>query len=123
MPIVTTPHPDVDLIEFQVEGTVTAEDLERVKPAVTAFASSRACIDVIERIEAFDGIEAQALWDALRLDAELMHKLRRAAIVSDVEGADCLTETADEAIEAELRHFPLAEASAAQAWIRHERTS
>jgi hypothetical protein len=108
------------VIGFEATGKLHAEDYRDVllpAPARTATEGGIRCVIVIAD---FDGLSAGALWRDLKMGVEHLRAWKRIALVTDIEWMTNMTALFGWMTPGEVKHFPLAERSAAIAWAAGE---
>lgn len=107
---------DNNVVEIVVEGTITADDFEKVLPQMKADLQRHGKIKVLEEIRSFEGIDPMALWIDLQ-NAYLAKDVTHGAIVADAKWIRTLTEAIGAIIPMEIRAFEQSQIDEARAWL------
>jgi hypothetical protein len=104
-------------------GRVTAEDYESMLvPSVEALLALNARIRLYAEIGPdFEGLDAGALIDDLRIGIEHPTRWERVALVSDVEWIRAAAGLFGVLLPGRVKVFPLSEAQAARTWLLADR--
>ncbi len=106
------------LVEVTVSGQVSTEEFDSVAARLEAFIARHRQIVLLEIIEAFDGIDAQAFWHNMRFTLRHLNDFDRCAVVCEATLVDPWSELVAPFSRCEQRHFPPEEIEAARAWLR-----
>jgi hypothetical protein len=99
-------------------GTVTTEDYREVLiPAVEAAAAAGGLRMLVVIGEDFEGYDAGAALDDMRLGFEHWREFERIGVVTDREGFRMMVRSVRFLLPGEVRLFPLADLDAARDWV------
>ena len=104
------------VIGFEVAGKLRAEDYRDTLQPELGKAAANGEVRVVIVIPEFEGFSGGALWQDLKSGVEHWRAWKRIALVTDVEWMVHGTEWFGWMTPGEVKHFPLAERSAAIAW-------
>ena len=110
-------QPDSPIVEIDVEGQVTGEDVSSVYDKLTVDIAHHGTIKVLERIGPLNGIEPAAIWADLKLAPSLLGKISHAAVVADQKWIKAGVGLVRHFIPTEMRQFDLDELIEARAWL------
>ncbi|HEY6415140.1 MAG TPA: STAS/SEC14 domain-containing protein [Acidimicrobiales bacterium] len=109
------------VIGFEATGKLQAEDYRDVLlPALERAATEGGGIHCVIVITNFDGLSAGALWQDLKMGVEHLRAWKRIALVTDIEWMNHVTALFGWMTPGEVKHFQLAERTAAIAWAAGE---
>ena len=116
MALTAIPDLPPGVIGFEVSGKLEAEDYrDKLQPALQQAAADGE-VRILIVIPTFEGFSAGALWQDLRMGVEHWRAWKRIALVTDIEWMTRGSEWFGWMTPGELKHFPLAERTAAIAW-------
>ena len=104
-------------IEIVAAGTLTAEDYERVLPKLERLAARRGPLKFYIELRDFHGWTPAALWKDLRFDAQHQDDMARIAVVGESRWQEFGTIISQPFLKAEMRFFPVEEATDARRWL------
>lgn len=105
------------VIGFEASGKLRAEDYNEVLLPSIERVASNGDVRVVIVIRDFDGLSAGALWEDLKMGVEHLSAWKRIALVTDVDWMRHMTSMFGWMTPGEMKHFSLAERSAALAWV------
>jgi SpoIIAA-like len=108
------------VIGFEASGTLHAEDYRDVLLPAVERAATGGDIRCVIVIADFDGLSAGALWQDLKMGIEHLRAWKRVALVTDIEWMTHVTALFGWMTPGEVKHFTLAERTAAIAWAAGE---
>ena len=110
------------VIAIACKGQVTRGDYQRVLvPAVEAALKQHDKVRLYYRIDPdFAGIEPGAMWEDFKVGMHHILRWERIAVVTDVAWIGHTVRAFSFVMPGQVRVFPLAEAAAAETWIREE---
>ncbi|MCF8706292.1 SpoIIAA family protein [Rhizorhapis sp. SPR117] len=127
---VDTPHPqavrripgDDDIQAFEVDGRITADELDGLYAHLFEVAQSDSPLKILVRMKRYDGFEPAILVDPKTVERKfsLLHRVSRYAIVGGPDWLTTLVKLFDPLFKIELRHFPLDSEDAARAWLSED---
>jgi hypothetical protein len=80
-------------------------------------------VNLLLKIESFDGIILKALWDDMQFGRQYGRSIHKLAIVGDQRWSDWLAKTAQPFFAQHSRHFPEEELDAAWEWLRAQQVA
>ena len=104
------------VIGFEASGKLQAEDYRDVLLPAVERAAAAGGVRIVIVIPSFDGLSPEALWEDLKMGVSTLRVWKRIALVTDVEWMRQMTSMFGWMTPGEVKHFPLAERSAAVAW-------
>jgi hypothetical protein len=108
------------VIGFEATGKLQVEDYRDVLLPAVERAATEGAIRCVIVISDFDGLSAGALWQDLKMGVEHLRAWKRIALVTDIEWMTHMTALFGWMTPGEVKHFPLAERTAAIAWAAGE---
>jgi SpoIIAA-like len=105
------------VIGFEAAGRLRAEDYRDVLLPVVERATTSGDIRILIVMSDFDGLSAGALWQDLKMGVENLGAWKRIALVTDIEWMSHMVAMFGWMTPGELKHFLLAERSAAIDWV------
>ncbi len=108
-----------NVVGFRGTGRITRQDYETVVvPAVeAAFKQTKAIRLYYEFSPDFKGLDPGAMWEDFKVGMEHFTHWERIAIVTDMDWISNALKVFAFLMPGEIRHFPLADAEQARAWI------
>lgn len=106
------------VIEIEVDGKITREDLDRVTPQLEAFVDTHGEIGLVEIVRNLGGMEMSVVREGIALDRRLLPKIRRVAVVGDQGWLGPLARAVGALLPPRLRTFEVAELDAARDWAK-----
>jgi hypothetical protein len=108
-----------NVVAFKGTGRITRQDYETVViPAVeAAFQRNKAIRLYYEFAPDFVGLDPGAMWEDFKVGMEHYTHWERIAIVTDMDWISNALKVFAFLMPGEIRHFPLADADQARAWI------
>jgi hypothetical protein len=104
-------------VEIHLFDRVSWEDFHCIAPRLEAFVLDCGKVRMLEVIDRFEGLDADMLWDGLRLDRKIMPHISHCALVGDADWLGPLERAREAVLPMQLRLFSLREESAARAWL------
>lgn len=105
-----------NVIGFESEGKLTAEDYRDILLPAIERAATTGDVRVVLVFPRFDGMEAGALWQDLKMGVEHLRAWKRIALVTDIDWMKNMTALFGWMTPGEVKHFPLAQRDQAVAW-------
>jgi hypothetical protein len=106
------------VLELTIIGRLQTSDYDGFGPRLTDRADRRERgLRLLIRLEDMEGIEPAAVWDDLRLSADLLGQLERVAIIGDADWHDLVATLSDPIINGEARFFRAADDEEARRWV------
>ena len=111
--------PESNIIEFTIDGKVTADEYHDLAERALAFMKKHGQIRVLKAIKSFDGFDLEIfkeklLGDLLRHKSDITH----AALVSDEKWMEQLSSLVMPAFPYRVRYYKLDEIDQARAWLK-----
>ena len=106
-----------DVIEFDVSGTLTGDDYDRLVPELERLAAERGPLRMYIELHDFHGWTPAGLWKDLRFDATHQDDLERIAVVGERRLEEWATKLSQPLLKADMRFFPPEESDAARRWV------
>ena len=105
-----------DFVEFEVSGTLTGDDYDRLVPELERLAAERGPLQMYIELHDFDGWMPAGLLKDLRFDAKHQGDMERIAVVGETRWEEWATRLSQPFLKADMRFFSLGEAEAARRW-------
>lgn len=110
------------LVEITVDGTITAQDFDRVAAELERLLETHRQLNVVEVIRGYTPTFDPALWwRDISWGFGNVHRFARAAVVTDSGWIGPVARAVGALMPAEIRTFPLAELDAARLWAAERR--
>jgi len=111
---------DGDVLVLRPDGPITREDVAALTRTADEYLAGHAKISgVMVRTQNFPGFASVgAFADYARFIADHHARVRRVALVTDSALAPVAEFMANHVVGVEMRHYPFADDTAAQAWLR-----
>ena len=106
------------VIGFEVAGKLQTADYRDVLLPALQKAAAAGEVRIVIVIPKFDGFSAGAFWEDLKMGVEHWSAWKRIALVTDVDWMIHATSWFGWMTPGEMKHFPMAERSAAIDWAR-----
>jgi hypothetical protein len=104
------------VIGFEASGKLRSEDYRDILLPALQRASADGEVRIVIVIPKFEGFSGGALWQDLRMGVEHWSAWKRIALVTDIDWMAHGTEWFGWMTPGEVKHFPLADRSAAVEW-------
>jgi hypothetical protein len=104
------------VIGFEASGKLETEDYRDIMLPAIKRAEADGDVRVVFVLREFGGMAAEAMWDDVKMGAQLWGKQTRIAVVTDLDWMRNLTAVFGWMTPGDVKHFPLAEQEAAIAW-------
>jgi hypothetical protein len=115
--LTTIPDLPDGVIGFDLQGKVHAEDYRDVVLPAIEQARRAGDIRAVIVMEKWDGMEASAVWEDLKVGVEHLRSWKRIAVVSDIEWVKHMMTLFGWMTPGEAKCFPVAERDEAIAWV------
>lgn len=113
--------PEHNLMEFYVNGKITAEEYDEVIQKFKNRLTEWDNIKVLEIVDDFKGIEALALWNDIKFAfkdfSTINKKLTKCAVVADKKWIEYVTKAFEPFVKSEIEFFPPKEGEKARDWL------
>ena len=110
------------LVEFEVSGTLSGDDYERLVPRLERLVAERGPLRIYIELHDFHGWSPAALWKDLRFDARHQDDMERIAVVGEKRWEEWAIGLSQPFMKADMRFFRMDEAEEARRWVRERRT-
>ena len=111
-------HPQPDMIEIRVSGTLTGDDYDVLVPQLESLAEERGPLRLYIQLEDFRGWKPDALWQDVKFDVTHQDDMERVAVVGEKKLEDWGIKLSKPFFKADMRFFPREEADEAREWLR-----
>lgn len=115
---ILTDLPD-DVLGFNASGTVTGRDYETILiPAVEEKLKKHKQISLLYHLgKDFEGFEAEAMWDDMKVGLHHITAWKRIAVITDVDWIRTATKVMGFVMPATVRVFTTEQADDARTWV------
>jgi hypothetical protein len=105
-------------VEATISGKLVAEDYRVLSEATDEVLQDHEAINLLVRVEDFEGFTAGALWQDLKFDLSHLGQIRRLAIAGETRLQETVSRFSVPFTKAEIRFFGPDEPDAARQWAR-----
>ncbi len=112
------PTPGTDRAELVIEGDVTANDYERIRPALERFVRTHEKPRLLIEVQDLGDVGLQAIGEDLRLTTEHANDFAKVAFVSDASWQRALVSMMGPMSSADVRGFERGERTVAETWLQ-----
>ena len=112
--------PETNVLEFTIDGNITEEEFDDLVGIMNQIIEEYGDIRVLKVIRSlgdFPTIPVSRIWDDLKFGFEHFRDVSRAAIVSDHQWIEKMTNMMNPLFKAEIKHFSEDEIDAARKWL------
>ena len=114
----TLPTADDRIVGFAIDGTITADDIDRITAEITQRLESHDRLRLYAEVNTWTGISPQALLKDLRFSLQHFKDFEKEAIVSDKSWLKVMAETGDRLLpHTEVKHFSWEHQADALEWV------
>jgi len=106
-----------NVIGYKAVGTITKEDVEKVKPDLQYLAQNEGKFCMLFDLDQFQGETVEALTEDLEFGLEYGNDIQKIAIVGDKEWEEKVTNTAN-TLGMNAKYFHTSEIEQAWRWLR-----
>jgi hypothetical protein len=106
-----------NLVELRVTGELTAEDYEDFVPRIEQTIEEHGQIRLLVELSDMTSVSAGAVWEDLKLSAQVLGHIERAALVGDAAWQDWAARLSDPIVSGEVEFFEADRAPEARRWL------
>lgn len=106
-----------NFVAVKLSGKLRDADYKQFVPVIQA-ATEKGKLHLLVQMENFEGWEPQALWDDIRLDAQLGSKIERLAFIGDNTWEAWMAKICKPFTRATIQYFDANDAQNAWAWVQ-----
>lgn len=117
MPIQIKQAPAGNIVEVHVSGKLTTEEYQRFAPEFDRSIAERGKIRLLFEMSQFDGWEAGAAWQDVKLSLRHFTDIGRVAMVGEKKWQQFMTHILSPFTRAEVRYFDHGDLAAARKWL------
>jgi len=108
------------VLNIELSGTLHDEDYKHFVPAVDEAVAKHGAVRMLVRFHDFHGWDAHALWDDIKFATTHCTKISRLAMVGEKKWEAWMAKVCKPFTMAKIKYFDVAEAEAAQSWVRED---
>ena len=108
------------IIAVRAGGKLSKEDYERFVPEFEQAVQEHGKIRVLLETHDFEGWDAGALWEDIKLDLKHFNHIEKLAIVGEKRWEEGMSKFCKPFTTAEIRYFDHGQADEAKAWIESD---
>ncbi|CAN5130461.1 STAS/SEC14 domain-containing protein [soil metagenome] len=106
------------ILDIVLSGKLSKEDYEIFGPEIERLIGIHGKLRILVSMVDFHGWELGALWEDIKFDAKHFSDIERLALVGDSKWEKGMATFCKPFTKAEVKFFPTAERTAAEAWLR-----
>ena len=106
------------VVEIEVIGRVTQNDMDHIIPKLEAFIEKHGTIRMVEIVDSFEGFDPTTILDGMKFDLNHLTDVTHAAVVSDIGWIGVMTRAASMVMPVTIRAFTMDELDTAREWAR-----
>lgn len=104
-------------VEIEVSGRLSTEEFDRVADKLEAFIKRHGKVRVLEVIQDFEGMDAEAFWHDLKFSLRHLRDFSRCALVTNERFFSLLSAVAEPFLDCEVQYFRPEEIEEARDWL------
>ncbi|HEY9722391.1 MAG TPA: STAS/SEC14 domain-containing protein [Oscillatoriaceae cyanobacterium] len=111
-------EPGHKLLGIKVSGKLTDADYKAFVPRLEQAIAEVGEVRILIDITGFEGMDAHALWDDLKVALKHAHAMARVAVVGNRTWEEWMTKIGGMLMRSDVRYFEPNELEAARIWLR-----
>ncbi|MCG6156339.1 SpoIIAA family protein [Rubinisphaera margarita] len=117
--ITTTTSPSTNIIEMDIAGEVTAEELAAAMDLLRKSIEEHGSVRLLKRIQAdkLPKFPMSKIWDDVKFSYQHLGQITHAAVVTDHRGAATMTSMMNPLFKMKMKCFPNSDIDEAREWL------